>query len=32
MNEPNAERPQWFWFAAVLAAMIIIAFVVSLPR
>ncbi len=30
--EPGAERSQWFWFAAVLAVMTIIAFVTSLPR
>jgi hypothetical protein len=32
MNEPGAERSQWFWFAAALAAMTIIAFVTGLPR
>jgi hypothetical protein len=32
MNEP-AERSQWFWFAAALAAMMVIAFVATgVPR
>ena len=32
MNEP-AERSQWFWFAAALAAIMVIAYVATdLPR
>jgi hypothetical protein len=27
MNEPGAERSQWFWFSAALLAMMILAYV-----
>jgi hypothetical protein len=29
MNEPGAERSQWLWFGLALAAMMVIAFVVT---
>jgi hypothetical protein len=32
MNEPDAERSQWFWFGATLAAMTVIALIASYPR
>jgi hypothetical protein len=33
MNEPGAERSQWFWFSVALAAMTVIAYVATaLPR
>jgi hypothetical protein len=32
MNEPGAERSQWVWFAATLAAMTVIALIASYPR
>jgi hypothetical protein len=33
MNEPDAERSQWIWFAMALAAMTIIAYIATdLPR
>jgi hypothetical protein len=30
--EPNAKSTQWLWFGAALAAMTVIALVVSFPR
>jgi hypothetical protein len=33
MNEPGAERSQWFWFSAALLAMMILAYIATgLPR
>jgi hypothetical protein len=33
MNEPGAERSQWFWFSAALLAMTIITYIATgLPR
>jgi hypothetical protein len=33
MNEPGAERSQWFWFSAALLAMTVIAYIAtSFPR
>jgi hypothetical protein len=29
MNDPGAERSQWFWFSAALLAMTIIAYVAT---